>query len=296
MVKIDFECPICNETNNLVLMGNEYGEFDKYCKACEAPLEVSNKTNKIEVKAQFPKEIVKNTIRENKIPSDYKKYEMDNSHHKIVKIIAILILTSSLMGLTTGWKLVSFFEADYTESGKINLEIVVRNSTTDLENVAIIFNNVNMNYTYTENGTYNILVAPGKYFAEIIAPEHKNATMEFFVIPQDSNLRLPDTSKGIEGTNRFTFLMKEGKGNISLEENVYVKISSWCPNLIFLFSLIGLWGAWVTYTLQSYNNAQIGAFFSVLAMGFLIIGPILGIIALFYLKKYKFLFTASFKN
>ena len=48
--------------------------------------------------------------------------------------------------------------------------------------------------------------------------------------------------------------------------------------------------------LQSYNNAQIGAFFSVLAMGFLIIGPILGIIALFYLKKYKVLFTASFKN
>ena len=77
MVKIDFECPLCNETNNLVLMGNEYGEFNKHCKACKAPLEVSNKTNKIKVKAQFPKEIVKNTIRENKIPSDYKKYEMD---------------------------------------------------------------------------------------------------------------------------------------------------------------------------------------------------------------------------
>jgi hypothetical protein len=90
--------------------------------------------------------------------------------------------------------------------------------------------------------------------------------------------------------------MEEGTGKNDLEDTPYLKIGMWCPNLIFIFSLIGLWGAWVTYTLQSYNNAQIGAFFSVLAMGFLIIGPILGIIALFYLKKYKFLFTASFKN
>ena len=112
----------------------------------------------------------------------------------------------------------------------------------------------------------------------------------------DDNLSLVDLEQGIEGVNRFTFEMKEGKGNIDLEDTTYLKIAAWCPNLIFIFSLIGLWGAWMTYTLQSYNNAQIGAFFSVLAMGFFIIGPILGIIALFYLKKYKFLFTASFKN
>ena len=59
MVKIDFECPLCNEKNILVLMGDDNGEFNKKCKACEAPLEVSNKANKIEVKARFPKEIVK---------------------------------------------------------------------------------------------------------------------------------------------------------------------------------------------------------------------------------------------
>ena len=32
-------------------MGNESGEFSKHCKACEAKLEVSTKSNKIEVKA-----------------------------------------------------------------------------------------------------------------------------------------------------------------------------------------------------------------------------------------------------
>ena len=54
MVKIDFECPLCNERNNLILMGNESGEFNKYCQACKAKLEISNKSNKIEVKAQLP--------------------------------------------------------------------------------------------------------------------------------------------------------------------------------------------------------------------------------------------------
>tara|TARA_Y100000814_G_C11998639_1_gene287742 strand:- start:237 stop:509 length:273 start_codon:yes stop_codon:yes gene_type:complete len=90
--------------------------------------------------------------------------------------------------------------------------------------------------------------------------------------------------------------MKEGEGKISLEDSTYMKMETWCPNLIFLFSLIGLWGAWVTYRLQSYKNSQIGAFFSVLAMGFFIIGPILGIMALYYLKKHKKMFTVSFKN
>ena len=293
MVKIDFECPICNETNNLVLMGNEYGEFDKYCKACEAPLEVSNKTNKIEVKAQFPKEIVKNTIRENKIPSDYKKYEIDNSKHKMVKIIAIMILCSSLMGFMTGWGLLNYFEADFNEYREIEIELVVKNKTADIDNVIILLDKKEMNHTYIGNGTYHILAKPGKHSVKVIAPTHKNATMEIFIPPQ---LSLVDIEQEIDGVNRFTFEMEEGTGKINLEDTPYLKIGAWCPNLIFIFSLIGLWGAWMTYTLQSYNNAQIGAFFSVLAIGFLIIGPIIGIIALFYLKKYKFLFTASFKN
>ena len=277
-------------------MGNENGEFNKQCKACEAKLEVSNRSNKIEVKAKISNNIVKNTVKENKVPSDYKKYELDNSHKRMVKIIAIMILCSSIMGFMTGWGLLNYFEADYGEHNEIKIEIVVKNNTADLENAIIILDKKEINQKYIGNGTYNIVTKPGKHSVKVITPTHKNATMEIFIPPQEDNLSLVNIEQGIEGFNRFTFKMEEGNGKIDLEDTTYLKIGVWCPNLIFIFSLIGLWGSWVTYTLQSYNNAQIGAFFSVLAMGFLIIGPILGIIALFYLKKYKFLFTASFKN
>ena len=224
----------------------------------------------------------------------------------MVKIIAIMILCSSIMGLMTGWTLLNYFEDDYEScvstayiSCEIEIEIVVKNNTVDLDNAIIILDKKEMNHTYIGNGTYHILSKPGKHSVKVIAPAHKNTTMEIFILPQGNNsevLYKVDTEQRIDGVNRFTFEMEEGKGTIDLEDPLYIKMGAWCPNLIFIFSLIGLWGAWVTYTLQSYNNAQIGAFFSVLAVGFVIVGPILGIIALFYLKKYKFLFTASFKN
>ena len=296
MVKIDFECPLCNKKNMLVLMGDDNGEFNKKCKACEAPLEVSNKANKIEVKARFPKEIVRNTVKENKIPSDYKIYNFEKENKKIATFIAMLILISSLLGFVTGLRLISSFDSDYSESDEINLEIVVKNNTMNLENVTIMFNDIEMNYTYQEKGIYKVLAKPGIYSITVLASEHKNATMEIFVPPQENNLRIPASDEGIPGTNKFIFMMEEGSGNINLGKNIYSQIYSWCPNLIFLFSLIGLWGSWVTYKLQSFHHAQIGAFFSVLALGGGFIGPILGIIALYYLKKNKTIFTASFKN
>ena len=172
MVKIDFECPLCNERNNLILMGNESGEFNKHCKACEAKLEVSTKSNKIEVKAPLPKNIAENTVKENKIPSDYKKYEIDNSQNKMVKIIAIMILCSSLMGFMTGWGLLNFFEADYGEYSNIKIEIVVKNTTVDLDNAIIILDKKEMDYTYAGNGTYNILSKPGKHSVKEISQAH----------------------------------------------------------------------------------------------------------------------------
>jgi len=304
-----YECPHCNNTNKLILMGYSSGTFEKICPSCDSKLEIILENNELNILVS--KKEKKRFIKDVKIPTDYKKYEMELPNQNMAKIIALLILSSSIMGLVTGWSLVIGFDSEYDEYNNINLEIVVKNNTSDLENITILFNNIEMNYEYKENGTYNIYrdepqkdgtfvrlfgVPPGKYLAKIIAPMHKNATMEFFVAPQDSNLRLPDTDEGIEGINRFTFIMEEGSGELFLEENIYLKISSWCPNLIFLFSLLGIWGAGVTYKLQSYKNAQIGAFFSVLAMGFLIIGPILSIIALYYLKKHKNMFTASFKN
>ena len=300
MEKIEFECPICENKNRLILMSDDKAQFEKKCLSCKTDLEIIK--TKDELKISPKKNIQKKTFSEEKkkgngkVPSDYAVYISDETENKTALIIAILILTSSLMGMSTGWSLTNAFELDYSDYGKINLEIIVQNNTSNLDNVTIIFNNKEMNYTYEGNGSYNVLVIPGKYSVKVNASEHKNATMDFFVPPQDSNLRLPETNEGIEGINKFTFTMEKGTGTIDLEENVYIKIFSWCPNLVYAFSLIGIWGAFVTYKRQSYKNAQIGAFFSVMAMGFLIIGPILGIIALYYLKKHKNIFTASFKN
>jgi flagellar biosynthesis protein FliQ len=297
MAKKEYKCPHCNNINQLILMGDSSGTFEKICPSCNSKLEITLKNDKISVLILKEEKSENNLVQNTKIPNDYKQYKMEVPKNTMIpKIIAILILSSSIMGLLTGWSLVVGFNSNYDEYDDISLEIVVKNNTSDLENVTILFDNIEMNYEYYGNGTYNVMATPGKYVAKIMAPMHKNTSMEFFIAPQESNLRLPDTDEGIEGINRFTFIMEEGNGDVVLEENVYLKISSWCPNLIFLFSLIGIWGAWVTYTLQSYKNAQIGAFFSVLGMGFLIIGPILSIIALYYLKKHKNMFTASFKN
>jgi len=299
MAKKEYKCPHCNNINQLILMGYSSGTFEKICPSCNSKLEITLKNDEINVLIPKDEKKENNLVQNTKIPNDYKKYKMESPQNILMpKIIAVLILSSSIMGLLTGWSLIVGFNSDYEEYDDISIEIVVisLSNFSPLQNVTILFNNVEMSYEYSGNGTYHILATPGKYVAKIIAPMHKNTTMEFFIAPQESNLRLPDTDEGLEGINRFVFMMEEGNGEVFLEDNVYLKISSWCPNLIFLFSIIGIWGAWVTYTLQSYKNAQIGAFFSVLGMGFLIIGPILSIIALYYLKKHKNMFTASFKN
>ena len=118
--------------------------------------------------------------------------------------------------------------------------------------------------------------------------------MDIYIPLQENNLSLVEIDQGLEGVNQFTFNMQEGEGNTSLGENTYSLMLNWCPGIMFVFSLIGVWGAWVTYTLQSYKYAQIGAFFTILAMGFLVVGPILGIIALVLLPKIKNMFNRSF--
>jgi len=305
MAIIDFECPVCKEKNNFALMGNDKGIFDRKCKACNTKLEIENNSGEIKVKSlqrnikrkPATRQYEQNQEEENNnVPTDYKKYELEVPNKKTAKFIAILILSSSLMGLFTGYIMLDFFNNDYEEYENVQIEIVVKNMDENIANAEIILDGKKINSIHAGDGTYNITAKPGKHTIEVISPQYKNAIMDIFIPPQDSNLTLIDVDRGIEGVNRFTFSMQEGEGKITLEESTYIKMEAWCPNLIFLFSLIGIWGSWVTYNLQSYNNAQIGAFFSVLAMGFFIIGPILGIIALYYLKKNKKMFTASFKN
>ena len=298
--KLNYECPSCNTNNKLILMGDRNGTFEKICKECNSKLEVTLKDNKINILVETKKE---RTVKHANIPKEYAKYDGEKdifkkkpTRNNAKNIIAILVTISSLSGFATGGLLMDFFSDDYNESNDIKIEIVVRNSTGDLSKATIAIDSSEVNQTYIGNGTYNIFAKPGKHLIEITVALHKKAMMQIFIPPQDDNLSLIEIDQGIDGVNRFTFIMEKGVGNINLEDTVYVKVESWCPNLIFLFSLIGLWGAWVTYNLQSYKNAQIGAFFSILATGFLIIGPILGIIALVMLYRNKKLFTASFKN
>jgi|TARA_B110000263_G_scaffold94665_2_gene82793 hypothetical protein len=301
--KLDYECPNCNGKNKIILMGEQNGIFEKMCKTCNSKLEVTLKDNEINILVNDVKNKIKKVIPNIKIPADYVKYDGEKNifqnrtvKNNTIKIITALILIASLSGFVTGGLLMDFFSDDYIDYEEIQIEIIVKNNTNDLSEATIIIDSNEINQTYLGNGTYNILAKPGKHLIKIIVDSHKNASMKIFIPPQDDNLSLIEIDQGIDGVNRFTFIMEKGVGNIDLEDTVYVKVESWCPNLIFLFSFIGLWGSWVTYTLQSYKNAQIGAFFSILATGFLIIGPILGIIALVMLYRNKNLFTASFKN
>ena len=298
MPTINFNCPSCEKKDKITLMGENHGLFEKKCKECGTAIELNIENNELKetrIKKKYLPKI------KTKVPDDYQKYDFKEEEgkkkkkHFWVKMISFLILSSSIMGLMTG---VSLYYApeQFSDSEDIKINLIVENKTDYIDYAVITVDNKKTNQSYLDNGTYNIFLKPGKYEIEVSAEGHKKSIMAVYIPPQDSELSLIDYSTGLEGVNRFTFELEEGEGNITLDENTYLKMLNWCPILILLFSLVGVWGSWVTYTLQSYKNAQIGAFFSVMAMGFLIIGPLLGIIALILLPKIKKNFTGHFKK
>ena len=298
MPSLEFICPNCNKKNKITLMGENQGIFEKKCVDCRTVSELKIENNAlIDIKSKIKK---RNEIAK-KVPADYKKYdfekekEIKQEDHFWVKVVTFLILTASVMGLVTGGSLY-FAPEQFSESEDIKIFLIVQNGTSYVDNAKILVDNQEINQTYSGNGTYNILLKPGKYNIKVSAEKHKSSTMNVYIPPQDSEISLVDYSSGLEGINSFRFELEMGEGNVNLDENTYLKMLNWCPTLIILFSLIGVWGAWITYTLQSYKNAQIGAFFSIMAMGFLIIGPVLGIAALVLLPKIKKNFTGHFKK
>ncbi len=298
MPSIEFICPNCDKKNKITLMGESHGVFEKKCVDCRTVSELKIENNAlIDIKSKIKK---RNEIAK-KVPADYKKYdfekdkEIKQKDHFWVKVVTFLILTASIMGLVTGGSLY-FAPEQFSDSEDIKIFLIVQNGTSYIDNAKILVDNQEINQTYSGNGTYNIFLKPGKYNIKVSAEKHKSSTMDVYIPPQDSDISLVDYSSGLEGINSFRFELEMGEGNITLDENTYLKMLNWCPTLIILFSLIGMWGAWITYTLQSYKNAQIGAFFSIMAMGFLIIGPVLGIAALVLLPKIKKNFTGHFKK
>ena len=298
MPSLEFICPNCNKKDKITLMGESQGIFEKKCVDCRTVSELKIENNAlIDIKSKIKK---RNEIAK-KVPADYKKYdfekdkEIKQKDHFWVKVVTFLILTASVMGLVTGGSLY-FAPEQFSDSEDIKIFLIVQNGTSYIDNAKILVDNQEINQTYSGNGTYNIFLKPGKYNIKVSAEKHKSSTMNVYIPPQDSEISLVDYSSGLEGINSFRFELEMGEGNVNLDENTYLKMLNWCPTLIILFSLIGVWGAWITYTLQSYKNAQIGAFFSIMAMGFLIIGPVLGIAALVLLPKIKKNFTGHFKK
>ena len=298
MPSLEFICPNCNKKDKITLMGESQGIFEKKCVDCKTVSELKIENNAlIDIKSKIKK---RNEIAK-KVPADYKKYdfekdkEIKQKDHFWVKVVTFLILTASVMGLVTGGSLY-FAPEQFSDSEDIKIFLIVQNGTSYVDNAKILVDNQEINQTYSGNGSYNIFLKPGKYNIKVSAEKHKSSTMNVYIPPQDSEISLVDYSSGLEGINSFRFELEMGEGNVNLDENTYLKMLNWCPTLIILFSLIGVWGAWITYTLQSYKNAQIGAFFSIMAMGFLIIGPVLGIAALVLLPKIKKNFTGHFKK
>ncbi len=293
---MEFKCPKCKKLNRIVIMGDDSGKFPRTCVGCDSDLEIELTKQGKELRVILISDEI-NTNVAKVVPKDYKQYEgkVPETSEKtaMVKIISLLIFTAALMGLMTGGLLFTVPD-QYDGVEKIKIGIVVKNSTTTLENAIILVDSQEINQTYFGNGSYDIFLKPGKYKIEVRVPLHKNCTMDVYIPLQDNNLTLVEINQGLEGVNQFTFNMQEGEGNTSLGENTYSLMLNWCPGIMFVFSLIGVWGAWVTYTLQSYKYAQIGAFFSILAMGFLVVGPILGFIALVLLPKIKNMFNRSF--
>ena len=296
MARMEFKCPKCKKLNRIVIMGDDSGKFPRTCVGCDSNLEIELTKQGKELRVILISDEI-NTNVAKVVPKDYKQYEgkVPETSEKtaMVKIISLLIFTAALMGFMTGGLLFTVPD-QYDGVEKIKIGIVVKNSTTTLENATILVDSQEINQTYFGNGSYDIFLKPGKYKIEVRVPLHKNCTMDVYIPLQDSNLSLVEIDQGLEGVNQFTFNMQKGEGNTSLGENTYSLMLNWCPGIMFVFSLIGVWGAWVTYTLQSYKYAQIGAFFSILAMGFLVVGPILGFIALVLLPKIKNMFNRSF--
>ena len=293
---MEFKCPKCKKLNRIVIIGDDSGKFPRTCVGCDSDLEIELTKQGKELGVILISDEI-NTNVAKVVPKDYKQYEgkVPETSEKtaMVKIISLLIFTAALMGFMTGGLLFTVPD-QYDGVEKIKIGIVVKNSTTTLENATILVDSQEINQIYFGNGSYDIFLKPGKYKIEVRVPLHKNCTMDVYIPLQDSNLSLVEIDQGLEGVNQFTFNMQKGEGNTSLGENTYSLMLNWCPGIMFVFSLIGVWGAWVTYTLQSYKYAQIGTFFSILAMGFLVVGPILGFIALVLLPKIKKMFNRSF--
>ena len=207
------------------------------------------------------------------------------------RAITLLILAASLTGLATAWG-VHIMPDEYDGLQQVKITIEVVNATGPLDNVTLLVDDTITNLTAGEAGTYTTTMNSGMRTLVVQAGGHRIAWSEVFIAEQDADM------EPTAGVNLFQFTLLEGEGGATEQEQpvqgIWRGMFAWCPFLMLVFSLIGLGGAWAAWQRSSFLAAQLGALFSALALGFLLVGPLLGLIALILLQRQKHAF--SFKT
>ena len=144
-------------------MGDDSGKFTRSCVDCDSDLEIELTKQGKELQVNLISDKI-NTNATKLVPKDYKQYEGDvpktSEKTAMVKMISLLIFTASLMGFMTSGLLFTVPD-QYDGIEKIKIGVVVKNSTTTLENATILVDSKEINQTYFGNGTYDIFLKPG---------------------------------------------------------------------------------------------------------------------------------------
>ena len=147
MARMEFKCPKCKKLNRIVIMGDDSGKFPRTCVGCDSDLEIEVTKQGKELQVILISDEI-NTDVAKVVPKDYKQYEgkVPETSEKtaMVKIISLLIFTAALMGFMTGGLLFTVPD-QYDGVEKIKIGIVVKNSTTTLENATILVDSQEIN-------------------------------------------------------------------------------------------------------------------------------------------------------
>ena len=303
-----FECPVCQSEQSILLPDDDTSATSS-CRECRSKLEFLPDSDAVKVvpagppapagtrrpPAQRPGAAGESPAAPATVPDDYPRYRgpqlREQSKAGGTLAIALLILAASLTGLATAWGIHAMPE-EYDGRQEVRITVEVANTTGPLANVTLLVDGASANLTAGAPGIYTTMVSSGMRSLEVAAAGHRNATSEVFIAEQDPGMN------PTAGVNLFSFTLLEGEGGATEQEQpvqgLWRSMFSWCPFLMLAFSLIGLGGAWAAWQRTSFLAAQVGALFSALALGFLLVGPVLGLIALILLQRQKHAF--SFKT
>jgi len=293
-----FECPVCQSEQSVLLSGGNASSTSS-CRECHCELEFLPDGDAVKVEptgpaASQPPEPATSSASP-VVPDDYLRYRGPPMHEQPVaggtRAITLLILAASLTGLATAWG-VHIMPDEYDGLQQVKITIEVVNATGPLDNVTLLVDDTITNLTAGEAGTYTTTMNSGMRTLVVQAGGHRIAWSEVFIAEQDADM------EPTAGVNLFQFTLLEGEGGATEQEQpvqgIWRGMFAWCPFLMLVFSLIGLGGAWAAWQRSSFLAAQLGALFSALALGFLLVGPLLGLIALILLQRQKHAF--SFKT